>query len=301
MSARRLALASMRAPQLAVGLGALALALLVADDVGAKPPKDNARCIESFERSQELRREDKLVAARRELEICAATTCPGPISKSCKTWAGEVAEALPSVVVRTRRADGEIIKGASLTIDGEPVAAALDGQPIELDVGEHRLAVRTPEGEEATTRVTLKAKEKARETWLELPARKVEPAAPAAPAELPPEPSRRGFTAGTITLFSASAIGLGAFIGLGASARGDANDLRTRCSPRCPSADVDPVRTKAIVADVSLGISVVALGAGLYFALSRPAPASGLATAPRLAPFFLVGREQTGAGATLRF
>lgn len=287
--------------RLASGLLASILALSVAGPVGAKPPRENDRCIEAFEHSQELRREDKLLAARRELESCVAPTCPGPIVKACKTWLAEVAQALPSIVFRARRPDGEVVKNASLTIDGAPVPAGLDGQPIDLDAGEHRVTIRTAEGDDATARVTVKAKEKARETWVQLPARKVEPPMPAPPP--PPLPSRRGLTAGPATLLSMSAVGLGAFIGLGASARGDANDLRSRCSPRCPSRDVDPIRTKALAADVALGVSVIALGAGLYFAWTRPAPepTTGAGSAPRLTPFVRFARDHTGAGATLRF
>ena len=70
----------------------------------------------------------------------------------------------------------------------------------------------------------------------------------------------------------AALAGFGYFAWSGKSRR---NELADTCSPSCPKNQVDGVRSKYLVADILLGVGVVALGTGAYFYFSAPEPARG--------------------------
>src|SRR5262249_40486702 len=97
-----------------------------------------------------------------------------------------------------------------------------------------------------------------------------EPSAPS-PAPLSPAMDTRP-TAGTVyALGGVGVAALGVFSGFaisGLSARGDLDEKN--CRPNCPEADLDVVRGRFLVADISLGVSVVALGAATLVYLMRP-------------------------------
>jgi hypothetical protein len=92
------------------------------------------------------------------------------------------------------------------------------------------------------------------------------PAGPPPPwfASHPLQPSDRIFGAVALAgVATAAAMGIWALV-----ERNDAS-----CAPFCTDAQVDPIRTKLVIADVGLGIAVAALAVGGYRYLTRaPAP-----------------------------
>lgn len=258
------------------GVGAVLVlgSLLTSATALAKPSKESSACYADFERSQELRRAHRLIEARASLSHCAVPTCPIAVSRPCEKWLAEVEAAIPTVTVRAETAAGEPIKQGSLSIDGA-VRGELPMVTFSLDPGEHTFVLRQSGETVARATIVLAEGDKSREVLLRGPRPGGEPTPSGPPSTTGPatpnDRPRRGLSAGPIALFATSAVGLGLFAIVGAGARSDANDLRTRCSPRCPSSDVDGIRTRAIVADVGLGVGVVALAGGLYLALSRPA------------------------------
>jgi len=260
-----------------LGCGVLLASVSANRLVSAKPSKAVAACYDDFERSQELRREHRLVEAAAALSHCAVPTCPIAVSRPCEKWLTEVTAALPSVLVRAETHTGEAIKQGTLTIDGAP-RGELPVAAISLDPGEHTFVLRRDGETLARATLVLAEGDRNREVLLRGAQTAAEASGPAppprSPASSPPSVGgpRRGLGAGPIALFTTSAIGLGVFTVVGLGARSDANDLRARCSPRCSSGEVDGIRTRALVADVGLGVSVVAAAAGLYLALSRVEP-----------------------------
>ncbi len=74
-------------------------------------------------------------------------------------------------------------------------------------------------------------------------------------------------------------VALSSFAYFGLSADGDAADLRRTCAPNCAPDRVDAVRSKLVLANVSLGVGVAAFGvAGALWLLkgSAPPPSSSL-------------------------
>ncbi|MGK3983752.1 hypothetical protein WME99_11990 [Sorangium sp. So ce136] len=108
-------------------------------------------------------------------------------------------------------------------------------------------------------------------------------AAPAAPPAGPAVPPL-AWAAGGVGV-----AGLGVFAVVGALSLDAEAELRATCAPRCPRDDVRAIRVQHAVADVGLGVGVVALGAAAWLYLTRPAaatspPARASALRPALRP-----------------
>jgi hypothetical protein len=71
-------------------------------------------------------------------------------------------------------------------------------------------------------------------------------------------------------LAGVAAAGAASFAFFSLSGRSQLRDLED-CKPYCARDDVQSVRTKYLIADISLGVSLVALGSAAYLWL-RPAP-----------------------------
>lgn len=111
-------------------------------------------CLDAFKRAQRLRKRSELLSARAELLVCGQPSCPDVVESKCVAWVEEVRAALPSIVVAAVDPLGHDITTAEVAIDGEPMAAALDGIPIELDPGPHAVKV-TVDGRSASKRIVV--------------------------------------------------------------------------------------------------------------------------------------------------
>jgi hypothetical protein len=74
-----------------------------------------------------------------------------------------------------------------------------------------------------------------------------------------------------IALASAGVLAVGSFAYFGWTARSDVNEMKDRCSPRCSENEVDSARSRALVADISLGVGVLALTGAAALAWVWPA------------------------------
>ncbi|WP_437972047.1 hypothetical protein WMF04_23395 [Sorangium sp. So ce260] len=125
------------------------------------------------------------------------------------------------------------------------------------------------------------------------------PAAPASPSHAAPaEPVVPGlvWASGAV-----GAAGLAVFTVAGALSLSAEADLRATCAPRCAAGDVRAIRVQHAVADIGLGVGVVALGAAAWLYVTRPAaarpPKAGAgAPGPALRPF-IAGAAAGLAGA----
>ncbi len=131
---------------------ALAVALLAAGALGTPtsyaqsgaPKPDQAGCLSAFDQAQSLRSGGKLLAARKQLEICAADSCPEVVTSKCFPWLEEVTASLPSIVIAARDHTGADVVDVRV-LSGEVVLAdKLDGRPILLDPGAHKLRFERP-------------------------------------------------------------------------------------------------------------------------------------------------------------
>jgi hypothetical protein len=215
---------------------------------------DNA-CFDQHELGQELRQGGKLLESGAAFLACAARDCPAAVQRDCERWSTEVAAEVPRVGFRVTF-ERKPRTDASVSIDGSPQPDAL-GEPIALDPGVHHYRVSLPAANPFEGELELRAGEPARQIVLALHA----------PA---PEPPRRVPTLSWV-LGGVGIAGTASFIGFGLSSRSLEHELEGSCSPLCSDAQIDRVRQRSLIANISLGIGLTSLAsaAALYF-LSKP-------------------------------
>lgn len=234
-------------------------------------------CLDAPVQGQKLQRSGKLLAARDKFALCAQKSCPGEIVRDCTGWMQDVSKAIPSIVAAARDGSGADVLDATLSIDdGAP--APVGARAIELDPGPHHLVFHRPGAADVVRGLVLHEAEKDRQVvaTFEGGAQPAPSPAPAAPEAETPSPSRPvpvpAWIAGGVGV--AALATFGAFGTIGVLDRG--ND---HCDTGCSASQKSGVDTDFLVADVSLGVGVVALGLATWFYLSResvPAPATAV-------------------------
>ncbi|WP_438021104.1 hypothetical protein WMF18_19420 [Sorangium sp. So ce315] len=272
-------------PTLALSLAA-ALALSAAGAAHARPTK--RACAAAYERAQGLRRDGRLLEAREALIACSQPACPPAAVADCGPWLAEVEQSLPSVVVAAKDADGRERLDVRVLVDGRLLTATLDGKALPVDPGLRTFRFEPATGQAVEERVLIREGEKNRAITATLgapaagaPAARRPLASPplaapaaaplaapaAAPLATPAEPSipPLAWVAGGVGV-----AGLAVFAVAGALSLDAEADLRATCAPRCAAGDVRAIRIQHAVADIGLGVGVVALGTAAWLYLTRP-------------------------------
>lgn len=225
---------------------------------------ERADCASAADQAQQLRDEGKYRRAREQLLICARDVCPAPIKRDCLDWLSQMDGVAPTVVLGAKEGTRDLID-VKVTVDGQPLAEKLDGKPVPMDLGQHTFRFEY-QGQVKEETVVVGAGQKGRNIAVVFG-----PAAPP-PGPVAPPPAAHGdnslvpaFIVGGIGV-----VGLVSFAIFGISGKSDVSDLEKTCKPNCAESDVDSARTKLIVADISLGIGVVALAVATYMILTRP-------------------------------
>jgi hypothetical protein len=254
---------------------AFTLTSLALRDAAADPNEDAKRCIASAERAQLLRNASQLRAARQELLVCARPDCPAPVHRDCAEWLRAVEGEEPSLVFHAADARGRAITGVTVVDGDQPLSVGPDGAPIWLDPGVHLLTFRAPWGATLEARITLSPAEM-RRLELRFPESPRAGGGGADESQAAPAPSGPPLSA-----WIAGGIGvaaLGSFAVFEATGLTAYHSLRSGCgvTHSCAQSDVDAAQSKIIAAGVSLGVSVVALGAAtwLFLAPRPPEPSS---------------------------
>lgn len=230
---------------------------------GAQLDETKRSCLEAYEKSQELRLDKRLVEARTQLSICASASCPEVASADCRVWLNEVEAALPTVVLRVENATGAV----TVTIDGRTHERALDG-PISVDPGLHVFTFQVPGRDPIVIRKTIEAGQKDQPiiaTFPEPPPAVPSPGPVAPPSPVQPSPAPSAPAAsGSVhpvawALYGVAALGVGGFIGFGVHSLAQED-----CEPACTDDEVDDVVMFRALADVSLGVGVLALGGAIW-------------------------------------
>lgn len=242
-------------------------------------------CVAAFEDGQRDRNAGKLSAARDALLRCAREECPTAVRKDCSDLMVTVDAELPSIVVATRDADGHDVVAAHATLDGKPLdGGALAGTSIVVDPGEHVIAVER-DGARGESTIVVHEGEKNRIVVVTL----ATSATSSKPGRIDDHPvstddssSAGGLPTLAWVLGGVSVVALGSFAYFGIKGATDASHMRSTCKPTCDPSDVDAVKTKLLIADVSLGVSVVSLGIATVLSLSSRGHSESSATAARV-------------------
>lgn len=219
---------------------------------------DMAVCLSAHADAQLQRKKHALLDAQKSLRICAREGCPSLVQKDCIRWLSELEAEQPTVVVVATDENGAETLAVRVLLDGKPLVEKLDGSPIAIDPGEHVLRFERA-GKIVEERVVLHDGEKAR---------KVKVTFAVTPAEKAPAVSS-GIPTTTWVFGAVGVAALGSFAYFSLSGRAKESSLSTSCAPRCSDDDIAGLRTRYLVADISLGVSVVSLALATYLAVSN--------------------------------
>lgn len=254
------------------GLLALALASSMGLAVGrfGAASADSAPadpCFSAPVEGQKLQREGRLIEARDRFASCARNTCPAEIVTDCSRWMSEVEAASPSVVVAVRDAQRRDILDVRVSVDGKP-SGVVSSRAMALDPGAHTFVFQRPGSPDVTVDVLLREGEKNREVAASLDTSAGASVGAASPpgeawvAERPVPAS--AWIAGGFGVLGLA--GFATFGALGIGARGT-----DHCDTGCTQSQKEAVDSKYTIANVSLGVGVLALGAAAWLYLTRPA------------------------------
>ena len=220
-------------------LRALLLSSAVAAQLWASPPAQadatKAQCAAANTSAQDLRRDGKLTASREQLVKCGDPKCPALVRDDCARRLDELDKAQPTIAFEVKDGSGGDVLAVSVTMDGQPLAASLEGKALPVDPGKH-VFVFTVDGHPPVTRtLVLVEGEKSRRERVDLEGPPPATTAPA-PSTAPVAPATGAVGGmGTQKLLGIAAGGAGVVgVGLGAVfgiALGSAWS-----SARCPAA-----------------------------------------------------------------
>lgn len=119
------------------------------------------QCLEASDRSLELETQEKLLATRESLRICASLGCPQEVRDECARRIELVEQNIPSVICEVRDAAGRVRLDTPITVD-QRIPISPSQELIELDPGTHTLTAQAPGERPVTQTVTVKALQKNR-------------------------------------------------------------------------------------------------------------------------------------------
>lgn len=222
---------------------------------------------EAVERTEAMRAAGHYREARTRLLECVNAQCGGDVRRRCAATLQKLDAVTPSIVVRAYDAKGNDVMDVAIALGNEQLASSLDGMAIAVDPGEHRFVFRRAGFEPVTQTVTIRQGEKFKSIEVRVGPEEPAPLLTEGEAGASAPMSTTRIAAGG-TLIGVGVAGLVGFTWLGLTARSEETDLKDGCSPGCSDARVSSVRTRYVLANVSLGVAIAALGGAAWVLLS---------------------------------
>jgi len=238
-----------------------ATATLLGLETAARADEREA-CAAAADQAQQSRDEGKYRRARDAMLVCARDVCPAPIKRDCLEWLTQLESIAPTVVLAAKEGTKDL-SDVKVFVDGALVTERLDGKPVQMDLGKHKFRFDYA-GQSKEEDVIIGAGQKNRNVAVAFDL------APAPPVTAPP--GRKEPTGSLIPVFIVGGIGvaaLGSFALFGITGKAEVDDLQS-CKGHCTQDSVDKARTKLVIADISLGVGIVALGVATYMFFTRP-------------------------------
>jgi hypothetical protein len=251
-----------------------------------------AECLEAHKASQQAQNGGRLVEARALAMNCTSPTCPGLLVADCAGWLKELDQRIPSVVFDIR-AQGRPSSEAEVYADDKRVENWTRGEALRLDPGEHRFRFTLAPFAPSSQTVVLGEGMRYRVVTVDFAT-----AQAMSPGQTVPDrttvPSRP-IPVLAYPLLGLGVVGLGGFIGLGLSGKAEQRHLERTCSPNCTDADLSTMKSRYLVADISLAVGVGSLvGAAILYVFRPPRPPAesvGLTLLPGGGSMAFLGRR----------
>lgn len=226
--------------------------------------QDKQQCITASETAQKLRDQHKLSQAREQFLVCARDACPPVIKQDCTEQAQKIADKMPSIVVRAKGKSGDLVN-VTVSMDDKIITAKLDGAAVQVEPGIHKIKLEAPGEASIEQQVVIAEGEQNRVLDFSFGGPSVKDSNP------PPDdtrPTKRGFPIVPTIVAGVGVAAFGMFATFGLIGRSEFSDAEKTCKPTCGNDKVDSIRTKLIVADVSLAVGATAVvGATVLYIL----------------------------------
>lgn len=244
------------------------------------PSKES--CSDAYADSQVRRRNNELLVARQKLRLCASDACPGFMRPDCVEWLAQVERAIPTVVLEAKNDKGYVFD-ATVTVDGVVVATQLDGKSIELDPGVHTFRFAREGSPPIEEKLIVRESERGRlvsVSWASatpavVPTPVPDPTVTARSSTMservePSAPKERPVPASVWIAAGAGVVFTGVFTALALSGNSEKSSLNASCAPFCSDSQVNKVKTRYLLADLSLGVGIASFVTAAVLYVSRP-------------------------------
>jgi hypothetical protein len=252
---------------------------------------DKAACLNAASQGQRLRDAHKLVEAREQLRLCAASQCPAVVQSDCANWLAELDKELPSVVLTAKNGTGADLVDVKVSMDGKPLVSRLDGQAVPMNAGAHTFHFEEADGTSLDQQVMIKEGEKSQAVAVVLgPVPSVtQPPAGAPGSTEPAESNGRSHPGKTVgwVLGSVGIVGLGVGAVAGFIALGDKNN---HCVGNvCDAGTVSGIKSAALASDIGWIAGGVLVAGGAALVLFTPSGSHEATAGVRVAPIVTAG------------
>lgn len=257
-------------------VGCVLITLVCSSKMARAQPSELEACVNAAEESQPLRKAGKLVSAREKLLVCTRPVCPVTVQQDCARWLADIERGIPSVVFRFTDGSGNDVPHVQVRVDDVVIAEKLDGRPITVDPGEHVFTYEAEGEKPLTEKIAIRQGEKAR--LVSVTFRRDKPKGD--DTSQGGEPTKEGIPTLTWVLGGVGIGALGIGVALWSSGRSDYSRMKSTCATThsCLSDDVDSAESKLVIGDVAVLGGLVAIGAGVVFAMLTRNQPSGAAT-----------------------
>lgn len=272
-----------RLPRWCGSLFALGLVTTAAAHSAAADPTVR-ECLDTHTRAQEMRLSGRLLESREEMNRCALEICPDQISADCLSWLDELRQQIPTVVFEVT-ADGVTRADVRVSVDGKLVMDRLNGRAVELDPGPHTLRFELSPFAPIEREVLVKEGDKLQIISVRFsstrepapapaPPRPVPPPVPVAPLptplDPPPVPTVRPIPVATYMFLGAGAAAAASGVAWGLASKSLRDEMDGRCVPDCSADNINALRQRAMLTDLSWGLSALSFASAAVLYLTRP-------------------------------
>ena len=246
-------------------------------------------CFSAAERAQPLMKQKRLREARAELEVCARDLCPRAARNDCREWLADVTRREPTIILAPHeRSAGGTVRDAErvrAVIDGAIVIDDLDGTPIAINPGPHKVHLEHPGAHAIDQTIDVQEGEKTRviDVYFAVPD--------------PPRPSRP-VPPLVFALGGLGVVGVGVGTYFEASGLSKRSDLDASCKTTrsCTQTEVDSARGTMRTGDIAIGVGALFLAGATFLFVTRPEVAPKSETSPNSARIgWLLGPTMGGA------
>jgi hypothetical protein len=118
-------------------------------------------CLDAHSKGQDAKEQGKISLARKLFLTCAQSSCPNLVQGDCARFADDLSRAQPTINFAARDSAGADLPDTSVYLDGVLVVTRIDGEPHDVDPGNHTVKF-TNAGHDQVVTVVVGSGEKGR-------------------------------------------------------------------------------------------------------------------------------------------